>query len=193
MHELTLDICDVKDTFNMDLEEKWNKALAKTAIIKSRISYLSTFDTTTIPYIFLAESTINLGDTVVRRGKVMVHRPAIILPEDMPQFEGFDFEKDYQVNADMVRTFLLVRGASFPSLKYDHEISSLDIYEGRLEKARVYFKQELEKKEDVETGLIIGSDDCWQFSLLVYIGLLIGKSLPSDLRKLWERYKDKPH
>ena len=175
----------------MDLEEKWSKALAETAIIRSRISYLSTFDTTTISYIFLAESAINLGDTVVRRGKVMVHRTAIILPEDMPQFEGFEFEKDYQVNADMVKMFLLVRGASFPSLKYEHEISSLEVYEGRLEKARAYFKQELERREDVETGLIIGSDDCWQFSLLIYIGLLIGKSLPSDLRRLWDRYKDK--
>lgn len=175
----------------MNLEEKWNKALAETEIIRFRISYLSTFEPTAIPYIFLAESAINLGDTVVRRGKVLVHRPAIILPEDMPQFEGFEFEKDYQVNADMVRMFLLVRGISFPSLKYEHEISKLDIYEGPLEKAKAYFKQEQERTEDVETGLIIGPEDCWQFSLLIYVGLLISKSLPSDLRRLWERFKDK--
>jgi hypothetical protein len=175
----------------MDLEEKWNRALNQTEIVRSRISYLSTFETTAIPYIFLAESTVNLGDTIVRKGKVLVYRPAIILPEDMPQFEGFEFEKDYEVNADMVRMFLLVRGISFPSLKYEHEVSKLDIYEGQLEKAKAYFKQELERTEDVETGLIIGPEDTWQFSLLIYVGLLIGKSLPSDLRKLWERFKDK--
>jgi len=175
----------------MDLGEKWEKALAKTEIIRFRISYLSTFETTGIPYIFLAESAVNLGDTVLRQGKVLVHRTAIILPEDMPQFEGFEFEKDYRVNADMVRMFLLVRGISFPSLKYEHEISKLDIYEGQLEKAKTHFKQELERREDVETGLIIGPEDCWQFSLLIYVGLLISKSLPSDLRRLWERFKDK--
>ncbi len=175
----------------MDLEEKWSEALAKTEIIRIRIPYLSAFDATAIPYILLAESAVNLGDTVVRRGKVLVHRPAIILPEDMPQFEGFKFEEDYQVNADMVRMFLLVRGISFPSLKYEHEVSKLDIYEGGLEKAKEYFKQELERAENVETGLIAGPEDCWQFSLLIYVGLLISKSLPSDLRKLWERFKDK--
>jgi hypothetical protein len=175
----------------MDLEEKWNKAITQTEIIRLRISYLSTFDTTAIPYIFLAESTVNLGDTVVRRGRVLVQKPAIILPEDMPQFEGFEFEQDYKVNSDMVRMFLLVRGISFPSLKYEHEVSNLDIYEGALEKAKGYFKQELERTEDAETGLIIGPEDTWQFSLLIYVGLLISKSLPSDLIKLWERFKDK--
>ena len=175
----------------MDLEQKWEKALAQTEIVRFRVSYLSTFETTTIPYIFLAESTVNLGDTIVRRGRILVHKPAIILPEDMPQFEGFEFEKDYKVNADMVRMFLLVRGISFPSLKYEHEISKLDIYEGALEKAKSYFKQELERTEDIQTGLIIGVEDIWQFSLLIYVGLLIGKSLPSDLKRLWEKFKDK--
>ena len=175
----------------MDLEEKWNRALAQTEIVRFRISYLSTFETTAIPYIFLAESKLNLGDTIVRQGRVLVYKPEIILPENMPQFEGFEFEKDYQVNADMVRMFLLVRGVSFPSLKYEHEVSKLDIYEGVLEKAKAYFKEGLERTENVETGLIIGPEDTWQFSLFIYVGLLIGKSVPSDLRKLWERLKDK--
>ena len=175
----------------MDLEQKWEKALTQTEIVRFRVSYLSTFETTTIPYIFLAESTVNLGDTIVRRGRILVHKPAIILPEDMPQFEGFEFEKDYKVNADMLRMFLLVRGISFPSLKYEHEISKLDIYEGSLEKAKTYFKQELERTEDVQNGLIIGVEDIWQFSVLIYVGLLIGKSLPSDLRRLWGKFKDK--
>ena len=175
----------------MDLEEKWNKALVQTEIVRLRVSYLSTFDTTVIPYIFLAESTVNLGDTLVRQGKILVHKPAIILPEEMPQFEGFEFEKEYQVNAEMVRMFLLVRGISFPSLKYEHEISKLDIYEGRLDKAKAHFKQELERTENVQTGLIIGPEDTWQLSLLIYVGLLIGKSLSSDLRKLWEKFKDR--
>ena len=78
----------------MDLEQKWEKALAQTEIVRFKISYLSTFETTTIPYIFLAESTVNLGDTIVRRGRILLHKPEIILPEDMPQFEGFEFETD---------------------------------------------------------------------------------------------------
>lgn len=175
---------------NMDLEEKWSKALKETEILRSRISYLSTFEPTSIPYIFLAESTVNIGDTVVRRGKILVYRSEIILPENMPQFEGFDFEKDFHVNVDTIKTFFLVRGISFPSLKYEHEFSKLDIYEGSLEKAKKYFKEELERTEDVENGLIVGPGDSWQFSILIYVGLLVIKSIPSDLRRFFKRYKD---
>ena len=127
----------------------------------------------------------------MRKGRILVHKPEIVLPEGIPLFQGFEFEKDYQVNADTVRMFLLVRGISFPSLKYKHEISQLDIYEGPLAKAKSYFKQELERTENVETGLIIGPEDAWQFSLFIYVGLLIGKSVPSDLGKLWEKFKDR--
>ncbi|MFC1658924.1 hypothetical protein ACFL1D_06035 [Candidatus Omnitrophota bacterium] len=176
----------------MDLDKKWNEALAKTEIIRVRIPYLSAFDATSITYIFLAESAVNLGDTLVRRGKILIQRPAIILPADMPQFEGFDFEKEYKINAEMVRMFLLVRGVSFPSLRYEHEVSLLDIYEGSLKKAKAHFEENLQRAEDVQTGLVIGTEETWQFSLLIYVGLLIGKSMPSDLRKLWERFKDKP-
>ena len=177
----------------MDLEEKWSKALAKTEIIRAKISYLSTFESTGLPYIFLAESALNMGDTVTRKGKILVHKTEIILPEHTPQFEGFDFQKDYQVNADMVRMLLLVRGISFPSLKYEHEISKIDVYEGALEKAIGYFKQRLERTEDVQTGLIVGPEDCWQLSLLIYVCILINKSAPSDIRRIWERFKDKFH
>ena len=175
----------------MDLEDKWEEALKRTEIVRFRVEHLSTFQTTEIPYIFLSESTVNLGDTVVREGRVSIHKPAIILPEDMPQFDGFELEKDYNLNSDMLRMFLMVRGISFPSLKYEHEVSRLDIFEGPLSKAKSYHKDALERTEDAQTGLIIGREDCWQFSLFIYVGLLISKSLPSDLRRIWEKFRDK--
>ena len=175
----------------MDLEKKWEEALKKTEIVRLRVGHLATFQTTQIPYIFLAESIVNLGDTVVREGRVSIDKPAIILPEDMPQFEGFELKKDYNLNSDMLGMFLMVRGISFPSLKYEHEVSRMDIFEGPLSKAKSHHKDELEKTEDAQTGLIIGPEDCWQFSLFIYVGLLISKSLPSDLRRLWETFRDK--
>ncbi len=175
----------------MDLEEKWEKALSQTEVVRSRAAHLNAFEASEIPYIFLAESTVNIPDTVVRKGKILLHQPAIILPQNMPLFEGFEFEQDYQASTDTIKTFLYIRGVSFPSLKYKHEFSQLDIYEDPLKKAKEYFKRELERVEDVHTGLIIGSEDCWQFSLLIYAGILISKFFPSDLKKLWERFKDK--
>ncbi len=175
----------------MDLEKKWNRALAGTEIIRSRVSYLATFEATVIPYILLAESKVNLGDTILRRGRIKIQRPEIVLPEDSPQFKGFEFEKDYHVGNEGMKMFFMVRGVNFPSLKYKHEIAKLDIYEGHLSKARKHFKDELEKTEDVKTGLIVGPEDVWQFCLLVYVGLLVSRSSSSDFRRLWEKFKDK--
>ena len=143
---------------------------------------------TKVPYILLSESTINLGDTVVRRGEINVEKPSIIVPPNIPQFKGFEFEKEnYEDNS--VINFLLVRGVSFPSLKYDNHTSFLDIHEGKLSDAIKLYQSELEKAEDVHTGLIMGPEDCWQFSLLIFIATQIAKNADQDFRQLWEQFK----
>ncbi len=175
----------------MDLEESWNKAVKKTEIIRSRLGKLLTFEDTSLPYIFLAESSVNIGDTVVRRGKILAHKPLIVLPRNFPQFDGFEFEKDYHVNDDVIRTLLLMRGITFPSLKYSNEISTVEVHEQSLERAKKYFSLELEKKEDVQRGLIIGSEDTWQFSILIYVDILMTKSTSNDITKLLDDFKKK--
>ena len=112
----------------MNIQDGWEKALKNTKIIRQRPKDLLTFEATEVPYIFLSESFVNLGDTVVRKGQIMVEKPAIILPSNSPQFEGFDFEKEFHSEQDMVLNFLLVRGVTFPSLKYNNKTYSLDIY-----------------------------------------------------------------
>ena len=77
----------------MDITDRWEKALKKTEIIRSRVQALSTFEATELPYIFLAESSVNIGDSVVRKGKILVEKPNIIMPENLPFLEGFDFDK----------------------------------------------------------------------------------------------------
>jgi hypothetical protein len=180
----------------VNLEENWKKAVSKTEILRSRITNLLTFDSTVLPYIFLAESAVNPGDTLVRKGEVIVEKPLLILPENFPQFEGFDFKKELKANDDSVRTLLLMRGITFPSLKYHNITSSIDISEGSLAKAIKENKKELERREDLTTGLITGPEDCWQFSILLYIATLVSKSAASDIRKLLDKFrknKDKPH
>ena len=76
----------------MDSTSAWEKALRETNIIRSRVIGLQTFGETQVPYILLSPSTINEGDTVVRTGEVLVHRPSLILPPNIPQLEGFNFE-----------------------------------------------------------------------------------------------------
>ena len=173
----------------MDIEENWQKALKKTEIFRTRVRQLETFAHTEIPYMFLAESTLNVGDTVVRQGRILVEKPAIILPGNSPQFYGFEFEGDLNIDTNHVVDFLLIRGVRFPSLKYNNQISTVDIYEGSLKKAIEHYKDRLQRAEDVHTGLIAGPEDCWQFSVLIFVGTIVSKSAEVDIRRLFDRYK----
>jgi len=176
----------------MDFMEKWDKATQETKILRSRLRSLLAFEATELPYVALASSSVNPGDTVVRKGKVVVHRPLLLLPSRfLPQFEGFDFEEDYQVDSDKIRRFLLMRGISFPSLKYCNETHTVDVLEGCLEKAMDYFSREMEKREDVHSGLMVGPEDCWHFSVIIYVATLAVRSLPGDLEKLLDDFNKK--
>ncbi|MBI3320295.1 MAG: hypothetical protein HYZ89_06910 [Candidatus Omnitrophica bacterium] len=171
----------------MDLEGLWDKALKQTEIIRARLQDLATFETTAMPYVFLAESSLNAGDTVVRTGQVLVERPSLILPS--PQFEGFEFAHDHQVSEDAVLNFLLVRGVRFPSLRYHHELSSLDLRESSLQQAIDHFTGQLKQAEDIQTGLVVGPEDAWQFSILILVGSLVIRSTEGDLRRLLEAWR----
>lgn len=173
----------------MDIQALWNKALTRTEVVRMRLQDLATFEATTVPYIFLGESSVNQGDTVVRRGQVIIERPTIVLPKFSPQFEGFDFEQELHLSEDAVATFLLLRGVQFPSLKYRHQVSSLDVLEQSLRQAIGRFSDQLARAEDVQTGLVVGPEDAWQFSLLLLVGALVIRSAEGDLRRIMEQWR----
>ena len=96
----------------MDIQELWDKARKRTEILRMRLQDLSASEATTVPYLFLAESSVNPGDTVVRKGHVVIQRPAIVLPNFSPQFDGFGFESDLHVSDDAVATMRSALGES---------------------------------------------------------------------------------
>ncbi|HEX9780968.1 MAG TPA: hypothetical protein VGB20_07120 [bacterium] len=173
----------------MDIEALWDKARKETEIRRMRMSELPTFEAARVPYIFLGPSTVNDGDTVVRRGHVLLERPTLILPSVSPQFEGFEFDRDWQLSEHSVATFLLLRGVQFPSMKYKHQVSSLDVYEAGPDRAAAHYLEQLNRTEDVHTGLVIGPEDAWQFSVLFLIGALVVRSAEGDLRRILEQWR----
>lgn len=172
-----------------DIEQLWDKARQKTEIVRGRVRALPTFESARVPYIFLAESVVNEGHTVVRKGKIFIEKPMILLPEDLPQFEGFDFEEDLDIEQGIVQMFFLMRGIRFPSLKYNNTVEKLDLDEESLAKSVGKYKRALEKKENVNTALILGPEDCWQFSILLYMASLVGRCARSDIINLMDKFR----
>jgi hypothetical protein len=173
----------------MNIQEAWERALKETRIVRPRVQALHTFDTTQLPYVFLAASSVNSGDTVVRRGEVIVEKPSLVLPFGMPQFEGFKFEDESDLNPDLLMNFFLVRGIRFPSLRYNNRVDGLGIFEGGLDKAIEHHGNLLQRTEDVSAGLLVGPEDCWQLSILIFISSQIARSAEGDVKKLFEDYR----
>jgi hypothetical protein len=177
----------------MNIYDAWIKALKHTQIICSRVKSLSVDRDTVMPYIFLSESGINHGDTVVRKGEVSIQKPSLILPPNIPQFEGFDFDGEDGMKSlpTSIANFFLVRGVSIPSYHYNNKTNALDVFEGRLSKAIAYYRDELRRQENVSTGLVVGPDDCWQFSVLLYNCAQVVKNADYDIQRLIDEFQDR--
>ncbi len=172
----------------MNIHEAWNRALKETDIIRSRVQSLQTFQETQVPYVLLSASSINPGDTVVRKGEVMVDRPSLILPPNIPQLEGFALEGLDSFSQENMINFLLVRGISIPSLKYDNKTHSLDIFEGSVQDAVGHYGNIMQRQENTAAGLLTGPEDLWQFSLLIFMCSQIAKNSTSDIRRLLDEH-----
>ena len=172
----------------MDISSAWEKALRETRIIRSRVTGLQTFGETHVPYILLSPSTINEGDTVVRTGEVIVHRPSLILPPNIPQLEGFSLEEDSSFQEETMLNFLMVRGITLPSMKYDNKVSSLNVFEGKIDDAIGVYGNRLQREENTSAGLICGPDDSWQLSLLIFICSQIARNSSTDIRRLLDEH-----
>ena len=173
----------------MNFSENWNRALKTTEIIRPRVQSLETFAITSLPYMMLSESSVNLGDTVTRSGEIRIEKPALILPHHSPQFEGFEFGNQADFNTDIWTSLLLVRGVVFPSIKCANKREKIDVFEGSLSKAKSHFLNQLQRKEDVVTTLLLGQADLWQFSLLIFLAGQVARSAEGDVQKIFERYR----
>jgi hypothetical protein len=173
----------------MDLQELWTKALKNTEIVRPRVQPISSTADTRLPYIFLAPSEVNSGDTVVRQGEVILTKPSLILPRMFAHLEGFDLEKDLQYGPDTVINFMLLRGVQLPNLKVANSTVQVDVHEGRLEGARSVHAERLHRIEDTATTLLVGTPEAWQFSILIFVALQAQRSADRDVQAILDEWK----
>jgi len=180
----------------MDIYNYWTTALKQTEIVRPRVQAFLTQQDTMVSYIMLSSSTVNVGDTVVRKGEVIVQKPALFLPPASPQLEGFEFgafdteQSEDSFKKDAFLNFLLVRGVTLPSMKYNNTTNSLEVFDGDLPKAVGHFGNLLQRQENVATGLIVGPEEGWQFSVLVYMCSQVARNADADIRNLLKEFKN---
>lgn len=167
----------------MNIQDAWERALKNTEIVRARVLPLSPTQATALPYILLSPAG---SKTLVRQGEVTVESPAIVLPQNMPQFEGFDFEKEMQIDGEFLKSFFLVRGVRFPSLKYQNKQGAAETFEGHLPSAVEHFANRLQREENVHAGLLTGPSETWPLSVLVFVCGQVVRSADGDIRRFLE-------
>jgi len=166
-----------------NFESRLRLAQQQTQIHRTRKSNLFTFGTTELPYVFLAESAINSGDTVIRRGSIKTEKPSLFLGNDLPTFEGFsEDEGDHRQ-----MSFIFGRGFQFPSLNFHNSDMQLEVVCKELKAISDLIQEELDRGHDSRTAVITGPEDSWAFSLLIYAGEMTRRSAPSNIKDIMER------
>ena len=173
----------------MSLEQLWNEALRKTEIVRLPLKRLHTFGSTRLEYIFLASSTVNQGDTVVRKGKLDIDRPQLVLPNHGPTFEGFTSESSSEIKDDQLASFFYLRGIRFPQFAYKNEPYDVDVYEGSVARAEKTYSDQIRMHEKIATGIVVGEDFSWQFSVILLGCHMIDAHVDSDLKVILDRIR----
>jgi len=173
----------------IDIDKKWQEALKKTKIVRSKYGKLETFKKTVVPYVLVSKSLVNKNTTVVREGKVEVSPVMIHLPSGNFEFYGFDFKKTTDYSDEIIKSFLIIRGVQLPSMKYSNTQVKLEVFDKPVEEIIKEYKELLLRKEDIDTGIIISIPDIWQFSLIIYLANLVAKSIDNDIKNIFDFLK----
>ena len=164
-------------------DNRWARASEQTRLHRTRKHDLYTFGATRLPYIFLAESAINTGDTVIRRGEISTDKPAIILGHgDAPQFEGFQ-----DSNNDERDQILFARAFRFSGLNVQNQGMQMDIVARETAALCDELMEELDSNRDSRTAIIEGPEDLWGLSLIFYAAKMTSRSAPGNMRDIMER------
>jgi len=169
-----------------NFDDHFRRAKKETVVHRERKSTLYTFGSTSLPYIFLAESAINKDDTVLRKGEINTDKPVILTGENLPNFSGFGDE--YEGHEDEMR-IIMGRQFNFPGFNYRHEGSQLEVLSKGIERVIDEYQNTLEKESNNRTALIVGPEDCWALSILIYAAKMTEKSASSNLNDIMERNK----
>eukprot|EP00871_Galdieria_phlegrea_P004422 jgi/Galph1/4981/GphlegSOOS_G3654.1 len=166
--------------WTMGIAEDFADAWFKTHIHRRRKEQLLITEATELPYIILSPAEMNKNETAVRKGKVTVEQPQIILPGQSRRIADFSKLEEEKFR-DIKNSLILGRLIKFPAGRYRHLSYALDINPVSVKVLTEEWFTRLEQENDGVTGLVSTCAQNWQLALLVYIAQTVGRSMYSDI------------
>ena len=157
-----------------------------TRVLRPPKQHLATFGVTNVKYYLVTDPSYRdlvpgEEESVVREGRVISQRPAIVTPTYMMNLEGFS------ENARKYMDHLAQhQGPHSPGIlyRYRNEPGGLDIVGDGVHIVARRISEDLDRRGEDIAAVIIGADDLWDVSVLKFIYEYTASSLASNVNEM---------
>ena len=169
----------------MENNKQFNRAIEHSLIVRFPKQRLATFGSTNIKYYVLTQPVYQNNDskekeTVIRIGRVISEKPKIITTQYAMNLEGFS--KDAYEYFNQVIT---EDGGNSPGILYSYrnEVGQTEIVHGLTNEVADRITNDLSKRQEEMSVVIIGQDSLWDISILKFIYEFTASSIADNLKQ----------
>lgn len=173
----------------MEHEQGWRRAIEQTWVVRFPKQHLATFGSTNIAYHVVTEPIYQeLDDAkqegVVRTGRVIAQRPAVVTPTYIMSLQGFSSEA-YEYFGEMARE----SGANSPGILYQYrnESQNMEIVGGSASEIANKISDDLDRRNEDLSVVMVGVDELWDVALLKFIYEFTSSSISGNVQELQSR------
>ena len=171
-------------------EQDWRRAIEQTFVVRFPKQHLATFGTTNIAYYVVTEPIYQEVDPqkgqegVIRTGRVIAERPAVITPTYGLNVQGFSSEA-YEYFRHMARQ----AGPNSPGIlyQYKNEAGKMDIVGGSPSEIAHRISGDLDSRKEDLSVVMVGVDELWDVALLKFVYELTSSSLAGNVQEFQSR------
>ncbi len=168
-------------------EQDWRRAVEQSWVARFPKQQLATFGTTNLAYYVVTEpiyrelDPIKKEEGVVRTGRVMAERPAIITPTYALNLQGFSSEA-----YSYLRQLAQLAGPHSPGIlyQYSNQPEKVEIVGGSAGEIAQRISDDLEERKENLSVVIVGVDEFWDVSLLKFVYEYITFSARTNYQEL---------
>ena len=173
----------------MNSEWNWRRAIEQTWVVKFPKQRLATFGSTNIAYYVVTEPVYQEDDSgdhesVVRTGRVIAERPAVVTPFYAMNLQGFSSEA-----YEYFRHIASESGPNSPGILYQYrnEAGKMDIVSGPPRETAHNISDDLNRRQEEMSVVMVGVDELWDVALLKFIHEFTSSSVSGNVQEFQAR------
>ena len=167
------------------------RAIEQTWVVRFPRQQLATFGTTNISYYVVTEPIYReltaddpAQEGVIRTGRVIAERPAIVTPTYAMTLEGFSAEAHEYLQHAAQRY-----GPHSPGIlyRYKNEAGNTDVVSGATSEIAHRISDDLERRKDNMSVVLVGVDELWDVALLKFMYEFTSSSVAGNIHEFQTR------